>query len=256
MVSYSFYEADNRVRRYAEALVKAGCSVDALSLRRDPTQPDREVIDGVAVHRLQGRRKDEKTPLHHLLRLCRFWLASARFLFRMHPEESYDLVHVHNPPDFMVFAACYSKWEGAKIILDIHDIVPELYENKFPSAFASWIVGALKWVEKQSMRFSDHVIVSNHLWHQRITARSVEAEKTSVFINHVDAAIFYPRERTRNREKFVIVFPGSLSWHQGVDLAIKAVAKVRTELPNVEFHIHGAGHAKRSLVTLVESLGI
>ena len=139
MVSYSFYEADNRVRRYAEALVKAGCSVDALSLRRDATQPDREIIDGVAVHRLQGRRKDEKTPLHHLLRLCRFWLAAARFLFRMHPEESYDLVHVHNPPDFMVFAACFSKWEGAKIILDIHDIVPELYENKFPSTFASWI---------------------------------------------------------------------------------------------------------------------
>ena len=32
MVAYSFYETDNRVRRYAEALARRGDKVDALSI--------------------------------------------------------------------------------------------------------------------------------------------------------------------------------------------------------------------------------
>ena len=35
MVAYAFYETDNRVRRYAEALAKRGDSVEAVALRRD-----------------------------------------------------------------------------------------------------------------------------------------------------------------------------------------------------------------------------
>ena len=254
MLSYSFYETDNRVRRYAEALVKQGCSVDAISLRREDSQPDQEVIGGVTVRRIQKRRKDEKSSFQHLLRLCRFWFRSADLLRRSQSGENYDLVHVHNPPDFMAFAACFPKWRGAKIILDIHDAVPELYGNKFRSAAVKAIVGALKWVEKLSMRFADHVIVSNHLWHETIVARSVPVEKTSVFINHVDPAIFYPQARTRKDGIFTIVFPGSLSWHQGLDIAIKAVAKVRHELPSVQMHIYGSGHAKDDLVTLAKCL--
>jgi glycosyltransferase involved in cell wall biosynthesis len=104
------------------------------------------------------------------------------------------------------------------------------------------------------MRFANHVIVSNHLWHQKIVNRSAPPEKTSVFINHVDPAIFYPRPRTRDNGKFVAVFPGSISWHQGLDLAIKALARVRKELPEAEFHVYGVGHAKGDLLSLVEDL--
>ena len=35
MVAYTFYEGDNRVRRYAETLVKRGDTVDAIVLRQD-----------------------------------------------------------------------------------------------------------------------------------------------------------------------------------------------------------------------------
>ena len=36
-----------------------------------------------------------------------------------------------NIPDFMVFAAVFPKLTGAKIILDVHDIVPELFVTRF-----------------------------------------------------------------------------------------------------------------------------
>jgi len=256
MISYSYYEADNRVRRYAEALVKSGHSVDAFSLSRKPELPAREVIEGVTVHRLQGRAKNEKTPLQHLVRQLGFWMKSATMLAGWNPANAYTLVHVHNPPDFMIFAAAASKWRGAKLILDIHDIVPELYDSKFPSSLAKAMIAALKWVEKLSMGFADHVIVSNHLWHQKIIARSSAAEKTSVYINYVDPALFYPHSRIRRDNRFVAVFPGSISWHQGLDLAIKALARIQTELPAAEFHVYGVGHAKAGLLALVEELNL
>ena len=41
------------------------------------------------------------------------------------------MIHVHSVPDFLVFAALVPKLLGARIILDIHDILPEFYASKF-----------------------------------------------------------------------------------------------------------------------------
>ncbi len=256
MISYSYYETDNRVRRYAETLVKEGYEVDAYSLRRERGQPERETLEGVVVHRLQERQKDERGALDHLTRQCRFLVSCARLLKREQRLRAYDLVHVHNPPDFMVFAAWATKQRGAKIILDIHDVVPELYGSKFKSAGVSLIVRALTWIERISMRFADHVIVSNHLWHEKLVSRSVPREKTSVLVNHVDPAVFHPRPRSEREGKFLMVFPGSLSWHQGLDIAIRAFVRVQAELPYAEFHIHGVGSAKPDLINLIDELGL
>ena len=78
-------------------------------------------------------------------------------------RQRYDLIHVHNIPDFLVFAAWYPKLTGSKVILDIHDIVPEFFESKFSVSDRSLLVRALRLVEKISAAFADHVILSNHV---------------------------------------------------------------------------------------------
>jgi glycosyltransferase involved in cell wall biosynthesis len=160
-------------------------------------------------------------------------------------------------PDFLVFAAWFPKVTGAKLILDIHDVVPELFANKFHSRLKTAYVGLLKAIEKLSAAFVDHVIVSNHLWHKTIVARSAPEEKCSVLINHVDPEMFSRHARTRTDEKFIILFPGSLQWHQGVDIAIEAFARVKEKIPNAEFHIYcGSGGMQGELRQLVRRLGL
>jgi glycosyltransferase involved in cell wall biosynthesis len=115
----------------------------------------------------------------------------------------------------------------------------------------------LKTIEKLSARFVDHVIVSNHLWHKTIIARSVPEERCSVLINHVDPDLFSRHVRTRNDGKFIVLFPGSLQWHQGLDIAIEAFAEVKRQVPNAEFHIYtGAGDMKADLKKLAQRLGL
>jgi glycosyltransferase involved in cell wall biosynthesis len=254
MLSYSHYEGDNRIMRYAETLQQRGDEVDVIALRDDKAKP-KEVVRNVTVRRVQRRLHNEKTKLSYLARLLRFTLVSSLVLSRQHRRKAYDLIHVHNIPDFLVFSAWYPKLTGARVILDIHDIVPELYLSKFGS-HRGFTYAALLLIERLSIKFADHVIISNHLWLERLASRSVSSKNCTVIVNHVDERLFYPRPRTRNDGKLVMLFPGTLQWHQGLDLAIKALAMVQHTLPQLELHICGSGDQKLALRELARDLGL
>jgi glycosyltransferase involved in cell wall biosynthesis len=257
MVTHSFYESDNRVIRYAEALAKRGDSVEVFALRRNPQMPKEEVISGVTVFRIQDRfGKKEKSRASFLLPVLRFLFASSFRVMWRHWIQRYDLVHIHNIPDFLVFAAWYPKLLGAKVILDIHDIVPEFFASKFSSSQASNFVRGLRLAEKISAAFADHVIISNHLWLDKYISRSARREKCSVFINHVDSRIFRPRPHRNKSGNPIVLFPGGLEWHQGLDIAIRAFQKLYCRIPDVEFHIYGDGIMKPKLEELAKELGL
>ncbi len=112
----------------------------------------------------------------------------------------------------------------------------------------SRVIRWLKRAEKFSARFADHVIISNHLWHEKYSSRTGANGKCSVFINNVDTRVFYRRPRTRNDGKLIVLFPGGLQWHQGLDIAIRAFRGVVDRLPQAEFHIYGEGNMKPNLV--------
>jgi glycosyltransferase involved in cell wall biosynthesis len=258
MLAYTNYESDNRVRRYAETLAKRGDHVDVMALGGRGTPLGKKDVGGVTLYQIQHRKLDERYKWTYALRLLRFLWTSSVLMIRQHHRFRYDLIHVHNVPDFLAFAAWYPRWTGAKLILDIHDIVPELFLNKFHAEGGNAYVRLLKSVEKASAAFVDHVIVSNHLWYEKLISRSVPREKCSVFLNHVDESIFYPRPRTRRDDRFIILFPGSFQYHQGLDIAIKALARIKGKISNAELHLYGGGSggAQAALTGLANQLGV
>jgi glycosyltransferase involved in cell wall biosynthesis len=255
MVAYTFYDQDNRVRRYAETLAKRGDRVDVLALRVGG-QPPKEVIDGVCVYRIQRRVVNEKGKFTYLARLLSFFLRSFVFLTWKQLHERYDLIHVHSVPDFEVFAALFPKLTGTKIILDIHDLVPEFYISKFKTSSNSLTFKLLVAMERLSAAFADHVIAANHLWLKRLHERSVRTADCTVILNFPDTDIFHFRGRDRNDCKFIMVYPGTWAYHQGVDLAIRAFALIADKSPEAEFHIYGGGDQADFLRTLIVKLNL
>ena len=134
-------------------------------------------------------------------------------------------------------------------------MVPEFYGNKFGATNRSIVVSLLRIVERLSARMADHVIISNDLWLEKFAARNAAGNKCSVIINNVDTCIFKPHQRTRNDGKLIVLFPGGLQWHQGLDIALNAFKKVSEVLPNAEFHIYGDGIMKPALMALAAELG-
>jgi glycosyltransferase involved in cell wall biosynthesis len=255
MVAYTFYELDNRVRRYAETLAKRGDRVDVVALRMEG-QSSKEVIDGVCVYRIQRRVLNEKWKFTYLGKLLFFFLRSFIFLTWKQLQERYDLIHVHSVPDFEVFAALIPKLTGSKIILDIHDLVPEFYLSKFNASSNSLIFKLLVTVERMSAAFADHVIAANHIWLKRLHERSVRSADCTVILNFPDTDIFHLRGRNRNDCKFIMVYPGTWNYHQGVDLAIRAFALIADKSPEAEFHIYGGGDQADFLKTLIADLNL
>jgi glycosyltransferase involved in cell wall biosynthesis len=82
-----------------------------------------------------------------------------------------------------------------------------------------------------------------------------EANCTSI-LNFPDGRIFRRTGSTRNDQRFVMLYPGSLNWHQGLDLAIRALARIRNEAPHAELHIYGGGPEKEKLRLLARDLGL
>jgi predicted glycosyltransferase/glycosyltransferase involved in cell wall biosynthesis len=255
MLSYSFYESDTRIMQYASALVERGDTVDVVALGR-PGQDKETVLDGVNVFHIQTRTVNERSLLTYLSRILRFLFVSTVFIARRHFSNPYHMIHVHSVPDFLVFAAIVPKLKGATIILDIHDILPEFYQGKFGAKHDSALFRLLLLAERKSVAFADHVIVANHLWCERIASRSATPEKCSVICNYPDPKLFQHSPRTKTNGKFLITFPGTLNWHQGVDVAIRAFARIKERIPGAEFHIYGEGPEKASLAALTRELGL
>ena len=256
MVAYTFYDADNRVRRYAEALARRGDQVDAVALAREG-QPAFEVIQGVSVHRIQKRVIDETGPFSYLIKLLLFFLRSAWFLAVRHVREPYQLIHVHSVPDFEVFATIVPRLLGARVILDIHDIVPEFYSSKFNVGERSLVFRLLVMIERLSIAYSSHVIIANHIWYDKLVQRSVRPNKCTAIINYPDPTIFSPRPHPpRTGNEFVMCYPGTLSWHQGLDLAIEAVGVLRERAPQIRLLLIGDGPERENLKRLIRHRGL
>lgn len=255
MLAYSFYDSDNRVMRYAETLAARGDSVEVISLRYEGQAP-REVIKGVNVCRIQGRKKNERSAWSYLHRVLAFCFHASWLLTLRHLRRPYDLIHVHSMPDFLVFAAWWSRLTGCRIILDIHDLLPEFYRAKFKISEKSVTYRALLMEERLSADIAHHIIVPNHLWRERVAYRLARPNECTVIINAPDRSLFYPRVRKRKDNKIVLLYPGSLNQHQGLDIAIRAVASAREQIPELEFHVYGSGPEQHHLENLVIELGL
>ncbi len=239
---YSVYPADPRPRRAAEALADCGMEVDVLCQTHDLAAAARERLNGVEIHRLPLTHRREGKFMYLWL-YGRFFISSFWFLTWRSPRKKYDLIHVHNMPDFLVFAALIPKLLGAKIILDLHDPMPELMTTIFGADKNSKGVRLLMHVEKWSTGFANAVITVNEACRRIFSHRSCAAEKVTVIMNSPDEHIFAeqrqtPRVRTPGAP-FIIMYHGSLVERHGLDLAVTALVTVRKFAPEAELRIYG-----------------
>jgi glycosyltransferase involved in cell wall biosynthesis len=255
LVARRFYESNTHMQQFAKALANRGDIVDVIAVRK-PGSPRYEQYHGVNVYRVQTRYADEGLGLVYLLKVIQFlFWATIRIGIR-HFRQPYDVVHVQSIPDLLVFSAAVPKLLKTPVILDLRDLVPELSVSKFKLADDSLIARTLLLVEKCSAAFADHVIVANPIWYERVVSRSADRSKCTMIWYSPDPAVFRRRDNSPNHGKFVMMYPGTLSWHQGVDIAIRALPKIRAAIPTAELHIYAEGSSRGSLAILAEELGL
>src|SRR2546427_10016334 len=227
VVVFSTYPFDPRSRRTAEALAKERMNVDLVCLMEAGREPKRETLNGVDILRVPLTRR-RGGIFRYIFQYLAFLLISSFILAVRSLTRRYDLVYVHNMPDFLVLSALIPKVFGAKVILDLRDPMPELMMTIFNLHEDTLPVRALKRLEKWSVQLADLALTVNLACKKLFTSRSCRPEKIRVIMNSPNEEIFgfrQPRSHTSTRhppsKPFVIMYHGSLVERNGLDLAVE-----------------------------------
>jgi len=253
-VYYHRFNGSAVLYREAKALKEKGFEVDLICLRDSRGDKAVQTFDGLKLYGIQARPEREKKSLLYFTRLAAFSLKCSLLLSMLGLAKRYSIVHVTTPPDFLVFSALIPKLLGAKVVMDIHDIGPELYMRKLGVKADSAIVRALKFMERASAKFSDHVITVTDIWKDKIAKRSAPPSKCTVLMNVPDEDMFSATGLvdSNSRETINLFYHGSLEEHFGVDTLIKAMPRVKDMVPQARLHIYGAGRLEEELRLLVQ----
>ncbi len=246
MVVLSQYPGDPRVRREAEALARCGVEVDILCYR-NPDQSEVETFGPITAYRIMDVR-DKTSILRYILFSQGFgWVASWR-LFQLTRRRHHQVIQIHNMPDQLVFTATWQRLKGIPVVLDLHDLMVELFESKWEGAKARLALPLVKFVEKISCGFASKVITTSEGFRQRLLGRGIPDEKITLVLNAADSNIFYrPADGVMARhahrgqvlEAPQLVYHGTITHRFGIHVLIQAMAILKEEGLRPSLQLHG-----------------
>jgi len=256
MIAYTDYAGDARVRREAETLAAGAFRVRCLTTRNGG-DPKAYTLNGVAVQELGVSKYRGKSSGAYVSSYVRFLTAASVACMRLMARGELDVVHAHNIPDFLVFAGLVPRLAGRKVVLDVHDSVPETFATKFSTT--SIVRKVLFLEERLSALVAHKVICVNHPQRETLVARGIPNAKTFISMNVPDPRIFNGREqrpRASAGEQLNLVYHGTMAHRLGVDLLIRATSSLKERIPTLRLHLWGHGDDLPAFQALAHQLNV
>lgn len=254
MMAYTNYEIDPRVIRAAEAAVEAGFDVDFIALRR-AGQPAEEMVRGVRVLHLPQARYRGRSRAGYVLAYLTFFLRCFLVSTRLFVRRRYSVIHVNNMPDVLVFSVIIPKIFGARVILDIHDPMPETFGAKYAGANRNEVYRGLLFLERLSVAFADRTVTVNHPVRDGVLVKhGYRPESIGVVANFADDRLFKPIQPAPVEGAVRFVFHGTILERYGLRTLVDAVSRVRLR-DKIRIRIIGEGDFSQTLKGLILSHG-
>ncbi|MFI8106126.1 glycosyltransferase family 4 protein [Streptomyces sp. NPDC086023] len=249
---------DRRVWQECTTLRDAGWEVHVIcpqGEKRD-TEPEAE-IDGVRIHRYPlraatggpaGFAQEYGAALWHTFRLAR----------KVGPVH---VVHACNPPDLLFLPALWLKRRGARFVFDQHDLVPELYLSRFNRG-KDFLYRAVCALERLTYRTADVVLATNESYRDVALSRGRQRpEDVFVVRSAPDTGRFQPvppEPELKRGKPHLLCYLGVMGPQDGVDYALRALAKLRDEQGRTDWHavFVGGGDTFDAMVELSRRLGL
>jgi Glycosyltransferase len=250
---------DRRVWQESCALRDSGYEVVVICPQmRGYTQPY-ELLDGIHIYRhwiseeasgIRGFLGEYASALAGELRLA--WT-----VWRTHRPR---LIHICNPPDLLFLVALpFKVLGGARVVFDVHDLWPEMFEAKFGKRGPLyWFVRA---AERMTFATADVALATNR------SVRSIALERGRVASDRVFIVRTAPKITTGNARAdvslkkgrdFLVGYIGVMGSADGVNYLIEAAAHVVHTLGrrDVQFLLMGTGPEWSNLKALRDRLGL
>jgi len=249
---------DRRVWQEARSLVAAGWEVSVICPRgrRQDTEPY-ALVDGVEIHRYALEAAGGGAPTY-AREYASALFQTARLVRRLTRGRGFDVVHACNPPDALILTSLAARREGAGIIFDHHDLVPELYVSRFGRK--GLLHRATLVAERLAFRVAD-VVVSTNESYRRVAIGRGRKRPEDVFVvrSAPDLTRFRPLPpdpSLRRSREHLLAYLGVMGPQDGVDHALRALAILKETRTDWHATFIGAGDVFEEMVSLAAELGL
>lgn len=248
---------DRRVWQEALVLKDAGYAVSVICPKLRGFTQSEELLDGIAIHR-HWISSEASGSLGYLFEYASALFGEARLACKVWRRRRFQIVHLCNPPDLLFLVALpFKMLFRVKVIYDVHDLWPEMFEAKFEKR------GVLYWLvrtaERATLALADVVIATNETVRQAVLSRGKKS--------HVHVVRTAPKwtgdegsvcPELRKGRQFLVGYVGVMGNADGIHLLLEAVAflifvKKRTD---ISFLLMGSGPEFANLQRLSEDLQI
>ncbi|HEX4215192.1 MAG TPA: glycosyltransferase [Candidatus Dormibacteraeota bacterium] len=150
----------------------------------------------------------------------------------------YDAVQVDTLPDVLVFSAVVPRIRGARILLYVYDLMPEMVASKLRCGPRHPLVRVFARMEVWSTSWADHVITVSDLFKRVMGARGLDGGKVTLVANShpVEDVPYVPLASPP-----WLVCQTILIERYGVQVAIRALAELKDGRPELQLKVLGQG---------------
>lgn len=251
------YNEQRNLKRNAEALVRHGYEVDVIC-QKAKGRKSRETINGVNIYRLPPRHHRGKV-LQYLFDYSAFSLLVFFTLGWRSLHQRYRVVEVETMPDFLVFATLIPRLFGTKIVLYMFENMPGLFASTFNVAPSHPGVRLLRLISKLSASYAHRVIVSDGVHHKKwLESLGIPDEKITLIFNVPDERIFSEAKPdvSVHGHGFRVLVLSTFLPRYGVETVVRAVPRLRKDIPDLEVDLVGDGECRPALEELARGLGV
>jgi glycosyltransferase involved in cell wall biosynthesis len=249
---------DRRVWQESCALRDAGYEVVVICPRMRGYTALMETLDGIHIYR--HWISDEAGGFFGFILeyLSALW-GEMRLAWKVWRRHRFKVIHLCNPPDLLFLVALPFKLLGVRVIYDVHDLWPEMFEAKFEKRGLFYYL--VRIAESMTYRISDLVLATNEtvrrvaLERGRKTQDTVFVVRTAPKISTGEVSV--NPELKKNRQ-FLVGYVGVMGNADGVEYLVRAADHLvnKSGRLDVQFLLMGTGPEYDHLVSLRDSLGL
>jgi glycosyltransferase involved in cell wall biosynthesis len=267
LVRHSFYPWELNVKREAEALRDEGFGVHVICLRGQD-EASREKVEGVEVYRMPVGHKRGKIG-RYLFEYSAFFILASCKLLALHAKHRFQAIQVNTMPDALVFVTLLPRISGVKVVLHMHEPMPELFSTMFGKWYKPPFISLIKFAEKVSLQYADRVLTVTREMRDNFGARGADLSKITVIVNvpddrlfrlehywHMEEKLAAIKKEERRNGKFLVLCHGTIEERYGVDVIVRAVARLKEDIPGIEFRFMGTGEYLEEVMDLAKRLQV
>lgn len=250
---------DRRVWQEASALRDAGNDVTVICPQMRGYITPIEVLDGITIYRhwISEEAKGIKGFIAEYASALWGEMGCALKAWR---TKGFDVVHLCNPPDLLFLVALpFKLLAGVKVIFDVHDLWPEMFEAKFGRR--GLLYWAVRVAERCTLALADVVMATNQSVLAAVKLRGKKRD-ADVFVvrtapNKLPTSLPGDSSLKKGR-KHLVGYIGVMGNADGVNYLVDAAKHIvhTRKREDVQFLLMGSGPEHEALLKQRDALGL